>query len=254
MAVPKRKRVSRRQQLKQPDEFITKSAQVIDFASDNRRALGIGLAAFLLVVILVLVGRDWQTQKVQTQADAFNQGILALATPVGPPDEPADPNPTDPTAAPPEPEFRFGSLRERATEVMSAIGDLEAGSSGSGALVTLAKATAHADLGETDTAIAGYRAFLGGAAGEELKFFALDGLVVTLMDKGEHEAALAETTKLGALKGGAYADHAAFTTARILEAKGEADKAREAYRAFLEAHAESALKGRAQKRLDLLGG
>ena len=257
MALPKRKRDSRRDvDLKKPDEFISFTTRLLTALGDNRKPVVIGLGT-LLVVVFALTGlQQWSETQAASRSATFTGAVQLLRAPVE--DAPAvdDGAAADP-ANPPESKDddgpRFSSAAERAQAVLTELAALD-GSSGVGALALLARAAASLDSGDIDAAVTAYRAFGASGASDDFRFFALDGLVTALVEKGDHDGALAAAKEMEALGGGAYSDHAAFLSAGVFEARGDAAGAREAYRGLIEKHSESTLKALAQMRLDQLGG
>ncbi len=75
-----KKRVTRKQLLKEPDEFITTTGKVIGWARENAKALGIGTAAFFLLVIIVSV-YGFINQRGATAAQLmFSQAVTKYQT------------------------------------------------------------------------------------------------------------------------------------------------------------------------------
>jgi tetratricopeptide (TPR) repeat protein len=93
----KKKRVTRKQLLKEPDEFLTVSAKTIQFMANNRR-LVFGVAIGVVVAALAVAGLRYSSQVSERKAYAlFEQGrirylaeILGKTSPV-PLDETAEP-------------------------------------------------------------------------------------------------------------------------------------------------------------------
>ncbi len=67
---------SRKQLLKKPDEFITLTGRVIQFASVNQKQISYGLCA-LVVVALVIFGYRFFAQRAETRAFALLEQTLA---------------------------------------------------------------------------------------------------------------------------------------------------------------------------------
>lgn len=255
MALPKKKRARRDEvDLKQPDEFISFSTKAFGFVGANRKPFIIGCFAFAVAVAAAWGVREWSASKAAARGEAFARAVDALRTPIRAPAGGDDAEAAEAGDKQDDPaQATFAGTVERAQAAASELAAI-GGDSGVGALARLGTATARLDMGETDTAIAGYREFLAGSPDPSLRFFGLEGLVTALVDKGELEAALEAAEEIEALDEGAFSDEGAWLTGRILERKGDADGARAAYRGFLEKHADSLLKPSVEKRLALLGG
>lgn len=258
MAKAKRKRMTRKE-LKQPDEFVTTTVRLYQYAEKHRRSLVAGLVALIVLVAGGMVTDAWMTGQAHAQSEKFAEAIELMARPAGV-DPAADAQPqtgTLPTAeaapvVPPKPSFESAAKRSEA--VVRALEPFTDGPAKLSALAQLGRASAHMDAQRIDDAIAAYRAFIGSGVEVDLRLFGYDGLVSALLAKGEHGAALAAGEEMGALADGRYAEHAAYTKAWVLEHKGDADQARAAYKSFVEKYPASLLLDRAQTRLQRLGG
>lgn len=72
----KKKRVTRKQLLKEPDEFLTVSAKTIQFMANNRR-LVFGVAIGVVVAALAVAGLRYSSQVSERKAYAlFEQGRI----------------------------------------------------------------------------------------------------------------------------------------------------------------------------------
>ncbi|MBW1741971.1 MAG: hypothetical protein JRJ47_00880 [Deltaproteobacteria bacterium] len=70
----KKKRITRKQLLKEPDEFLTVSAKTIQFVANNRR-LVLGMVVGAVVVVIAIVGFRYSSQVSERKAYAlFEQG------------------------------------------------------------------------------------------------------------------------------------------------------------------------------------
>jgi len=259
VALPKKKRTRRADvDLRQPDEFISFTAKAWEWVGQNRRPFLVGIVAFALVALGVWGVREWQWHQAASRSAAFSRAVELMQTPLQTEEEDkAAEDEADEAAEVKKEEMEekeeFATVVERAQAAASELAAIE-GTAGIGALAQLGKATTRLDMGEVDQAIDGYRAYVDSGVPPSLRLFGLDGLVTALLDKGDLDGALKAAQEIQGLDGGAYADHGAWLSARILERKGDAKAAREAYGKLLEEHPESLLKASAEKRLALLGG
>jgi tetratricopeptide (TPR) repeat protein len=71
----KKKRLTRKQLLKEPDEFLTLSAKAIRFASEDRKALTYALTAFVMVVLAVALFYYFSNLSERRAYAVFDQGL-----------------------------------------------------------------------------------------------------------------------------------------------------------------------------------
>jgi tetratricopeptide (TPR) repeat protein len=78
-----KKRVTRKQLLKEPDEFMTTTGKVIGWSKENARALGIGTTAFFLLIIIVSVYGFINEQNAAQAQLMFSQAVTKYQTEAG---------------------------------------------------------------------------------------------------------------------------------------------------------------------------
>ena len=254
----KRQRITRKE-LKQPDEFVTTTVRLYQYAEKHRRSLVAGLVVLVALVAGGMVADSWMTGQAHARSEQFAEAIELMARPagVGPAADAQPQASTLPTAeaapgVPPKPSFESPAKRSEA--VVQALEAFADGPAKLSALAQVGRASAYMDAQRIDDAIVAYRAFINSGVQVDLRLFGYDGLVSALLAKGEHGAALVAGEELGGLADGRYAEHAAYSRAWVLEHKGDADQARAAYRSFVEKYPASLLLDRAQTRLQRLGG
>jgi len=71
----KKKRVTRKQLLKEPDEFLTFSAKAIRFAAENQKAISYALIALVVVVLSVALFRYFSHLSERKAYAVFEQGL-----------------------------------------------------------------------------------------------------------------------------------------------------------------------------------
>jgi len=71
----KKKRVTRKQLLKEPDEFLTFSAKAIRFGAENQKAISYALIALVVVVLSVALFRYFSNLSERKAYAVFEQGL-----------------------------------------------------------------------------------------------------------------------------------------------------------------------------------
>ncbi len=72
----KKKRVTRKQLLKEPDEFLTFSAKAIRFGAENQKAISYALIALVVVVLSVALFRYFSNLSERKAYAVFEQGLV----------------------------------------------------------------------------------------------------------------------------------------------------------------------------------
>ena len=140
--------------------------------------------------------------------------------------------PADLSRTTPNPLFTSEEAKQEAYE--NYLADLEGGADAP-ALANLLRAAEQLRLGESESAIAKYDAFIA-EAGEAhpLFFLALEGKGIALENSGKLEEALAVFETLAGRKGSFFRDMALWHQGRTLESLGREDDARGVYRTYVE--------------------
>lgn len=67
------KKISRKELLHEPDEFITTSTRVIEYARNNPKKIGFVVGLVVLAVVVVVAGYAYHTYKLKTSHEMFMQ-------------------------------------------------------------------------------------------------------------------------------------------------------------------------------------
>lgn len=215
----KKKRVTRKQLLKEPDEFFTFSGRVIQFIAANQRPV-LGVVIGVLVVALVYAGFRYFTGLSERKAYAlFAQGLSHYASEI------------------------FGEKgaihQKHASEQFEKV--LRQYPSTHAAQLTL---IVYADIsyhkGEYEKTIGLYREALNSFAGDDtIEKLIWNGLAHAYEGNKDHQSAAEHYKKItdsqdNFMKGDAY-----YNLGRMMEALNHSEKALEAYSRVLEDHPES---------------
>ncbi|HEY0840504.1 MAG TPA: tetratricopeptide repeat protein [Vulgatibacter sp.] len=235
-----------KRELQSPDKFTTTTASWLDWATKHPRETtiaGVVVAALLVAVGLIASGGPSTDPK----AGAALSAALELV----------DRKVEKPGAAAAEDEKKeptFASEQEKQEAIvkaMQAVRDEHRGTS-SALTATLAQADAFLALGKSDEAIARYEEYLSAAPKSgSLRFLAHEGKAAALQAKGDVDGAIAALEAMAAELPG-YKDRAQLGKGRIHEAKGEWEKAREAYQSVKTDFPDGASNRAATERLSQL--
>jgi len=190
----------RRKDLRKPDEFETLTGQAVDWADANR-PLVIGIVAAVLVVAIVFLGlARWRSSRNEAAATAFRAAHAAFTA------------------------NKFSEAAQAFAEVADTYP-----SAPYGKLARLYRAHALAQQGDGAGAAIAYDEYLNSPPDSEyLRQEALNGLGHAKEETGDSAAALDAYTQAGALAG-PFRTEALLSAARLHEAAGQQDKAREIY-------------------------
>ncbi len=213
----------RRKELREPDEFITLSTRVADWARANRTTVQVGIAAFVGFVLLV-GGIRWYVQSRNAAAtDAF-YGAMEL--------------------------FK----REQWDEALKGFSELadDYGSTSYGVLARLYAGRAALNADKPAEAIPFFRSYVDKAPDPALEQLARVSLARALEATGDTAAAREELARAIELEGPARPE-ATILLARLEEAVGAKDKAIELYQKYLADEPDGASADLARMRLASLG-
>ncbi len=193
----------RRKDLKQPDEFETLTGKALAWAEENVRLLaGIAGAVAALLLLVVVVNRVSASRN-DSAADGFRRAKVV---------------------------FDAGKFPEAADAFASTARDYPR--TPFGKLAALYHAHALARQGNAAEAATAYSEYLASASTPYLRQEALVGLARAKEATGDAPGAIASYTEAGSLEG-AYRTDALLSAARLHEAAGHADQARELYSQLL---------------------
>ena len=204
-----KKRVTRKQLLKEPDEFITTTGQLISWASANARALGIGSALFFAVIIAVSI-YVFVNEKRSTAAHLmFGQAVLKYQTEAGTKDG-------------------LTAMTAVSEDFDALIDDYEGQSAGKlgrlfyGHMGTMAN--------DYDKAIEYYQKALDDYGSDaSLSNIIHNGLASAYQQKGDYPNAVQHYRKIADSSGSVLKDAALFNLGKLLGQLGKQEESRQAY-------------------------
>jgi tetratricopeptide (TPR) repeat protein len=215
----KKKRVTRKQLLKEPDEFFTFSGRVIQFVATNRRPV-LGVVIGVLVVALAYAGFRYFTGLSERKAYAmFAQGLSHYSSEI-----------LGGKAA-----ISQKHVSEQFEKVLRKHPSTHAARL---SLIVYADISYH--NGDYEKAIGLYQEALGAFSGDEtVEKLIWNGLAHAYEGKKDYQSAAEHYKKItdsqdNFMKGDAY-----YNLARMMEALNHSEKALEAYNRVIEAHPDS---------------
>lgn len=204
-----KKRVTRKQLLKEPDEFITTTGKLIAWARENTKLLVYGLTAFFLLIITLSVYRYFEEKKLDTAQMMFSQVITKYQVEL---------DKKDPALALTAVEEDFDLLIQ------------DYGSKPIGQLGCIFYGHINVAAQRYDRAIELYRKALDHLGNDSsLSGIVLNGLATAFQQKGEYPKAIEYYGKVVEIKGSVLKDASLFQMGRLYEQLGELEKSREAY-------------------------
>lgn len=232
---------SRKELLKSDDAFIQAANTGAEWITENRTWVIGAVGAIVLVVTGGIVAQTMMASAASEQADALAAALAVYNAELVPEAE-ANPDGDPPTFA----------TEDARREAARAAFEKLVGDSGAGLLAQFYAADLAEAAGETDAAMAQFDALLEKLSPtHDLYFLAIERAAYAHERTGDLDGAMAIWGRL--TTGNAfYRDRAAFQRARLLEAKGEKQKAAELYASMENEFPESAMVDSARKRLALL--
>lgn len=204
-----KKRVTRKQLLKEPDEFITSTGKLIAWARENSRSLGIGAVIFFTLMIGLSAYFYFNERRANTAQMMFGRALTKYQTELG----------------------QKGNVEALAAVsadfdlLISKYGHLPAGKLGRVYYGHISSAGL-----DYDKAIGHYQKALDELGGESsLTNIILNGLATAYQQKGEYPKAIEQYRKMVDGSTAILKDAALFNLGKLYGQIGEADKSREAY-------------------------
>jgi tetratricopeptide (TPR) repeat protein len=205
-----KKRVTRKQLLKEPDEFITTTGKLIGWARDHIKHL-IGGASLLVGLLVLIVGYGYYQEKQSDAATALYSKAMQKYQAAG-----GEKDPVNALAAA-KPEF------ERLAKEFSGQ------PAGKQARIIYGHFSLAAQAREEAVAI--YLSALKDFASDPtLANFIRDGLAAAYSQKGEFPAAIEQYEKVVAGNSQVLKDAALFHLGRLYEAMGQSDQSQKVYK------------------------
>ncbi len=215
----KKKRITRKQLLKEPDEFLTFSARAIQFVANNRQPV-FGVAIGAVVAVLAFSGFRYFSNLSERRAYAmFEQGRSHYLADIS---------------------GRKTSLsREQASEKFEEVLS-KYPSTDAGRLSLIVYADMCYQAGDHQKAIELYERALKAFSGESvMQVLIWNGLAYAYEAKGAYEPAAEYFQKITEVQGNFMKGDAYYDLARMMEALNHEDRALEAYKKVAEAYPES---------------
>jgi len=204
-----KKRVTRKQLLKEPDEFITTTGQLINWAKENAKALGIGSTLFFTIIIAVSIYAFVNEKRSASAHLMFGEAISKYQREAGTKD---------------------------GTEAMSAVsGDFDAlidsyGGQPAGKLGRLFYGHMGTMANDFDKAIEHYQKALEDYGDDvSLSNIIHNGLGTAYQQKGDYAKAIEHFQKVADGSGTALKDAALFNMGKLLKQLGKEEDSRAAY-------------------------
>jgi tetratricopeptide (TPR) repeat protein len=205
-----KKRVTRKQLLKEPDEFITTTGALINWAREHTRQLLVGCGMFLGVLILIAFYGYYQQKQSDKATLLYHQAMLKYQNAGGE---------KDPAAA-----------LTAARSDLERLSDQYAGQP-AGKLGRIMYANLSLASQARDEAVSIYTSALKDFGSDiSLANFIHNGLGAAHSQKGDFTAAIEHYEKIVNSTSAVLKDSALFHLGRLYESMGQSDKSQEAYR------------------------
>lgn len=204
-----KKRVTRKQLLKEPDEFITLTGRLIQWARENSRSLIYGACALVAVLVFIAALGYYRERREQTAAELLSQAMEVYQQ-----ERNRETNPEQLlSAARPDMERLVNQYRRYPA----------------GRLAKLLYGHLHLNAGDPEGAITLYKKALSDFGKDpSLRPVILNGLAEAHMQKGDTAAAIAHYEQIVAGKDRTLVDMALFQLGRLYRQTGETEKSRQA--------------------------
>ncbi len=224
-----KKRVTRKQLLKEPDEFITTTGQLITWAKENAKALGIGSTLFFTIIIAVSIYAFINQKRSDTAHLMFGQALSKYQTEAGSKD---------------------------GTTAMSAVsGDFDAlidsyDGQPAGKLGRLFYGHMGTMANDYDKAIEYYQQALGDYGNDDsLSNIIHNGLGSAYQQKGDYPKAVEHYQQIADSTGTMLKDAALFNLGKLLGQLGKEDESRQAFQRLKDEFPNSTYAGIAREKI-----
>jgi predicted negative regulator of RcsB-dependent stress response len=204
-----KKRVTRKELVKEPDEFITLTGKVIQWSRSNLKSLIYGICVFFGIILLISGYRFYSGQRAAAASALFSKSLIAYQE----------------AEADKDPGKALNLVRPDFERLINEYGGTAEGRMGRMVYAHLLL-NGHA----VDEAIAAYEKALGDFNGDpSLRNTILDGLATAFMEKGDNGAAIGYLEKIVAGQSPMLKDSALFNLGRLYRQTGDAQKSQNAY-------------------------
>lgn len=211
-------------ELKQPDEFVTATGKVVEWAKENPAIVRNGAIGFVVLLLLIVLVSWWSASRTASANRQFYSAIELYQA------------------------EQWGEAYDGFAKLATDLGGTDYGR-----LATVYAARAALKLDKPDEAIEYYREYLGGSTTVALEQLARLNLARALARKGDTAAARTELEAALALAGPAKPE-ITLELARVEEATGNDERALELYGNYLNDDPQGAAKELARARILALGG
>lgn len=202
-----KKRVTRKELVKEPDEFINLTGKIIRWARQNTKPLIYGTCAFFGLIILIAGYRFYSNQRAATAAELFSKSLIAYQE------------------AEADPEKALALVKSDFERLITEYGGLAEGRMAQ-ILYGHILLAGHAP----DEAIGVYEKALKDFGGDPtLRNTILNGLATAFMEKGDNTAAIGNFEKIADGRNPVFRDSALFNLGRLYRLAGDAEKSQKAY-------------------------
>ncbi|KJS32279.1 MAG: hypothetical protein VR64_07030 [Desulfatitalea sp. BRH_c12] len=205
-----KKRLSRKELIKGPDEFITLTGSVIQWARGNTKPLLYGTAAFFAVIILIAVYSLYDARRERAATALLSESLGAYQVA----------------------ESREGNAQQALTLVKPQFERLidEYGGQSAGRMGRVIYAHIALKNRAADDAIVLYRRALSDFGKDLAVTNAIrNGLATAYLEKGDNAAAVEEFRQIADSRSGVLKDTALFNLGRLYRLSGDVEKSKQAY-------------------------
>ena len=226
------KKITRKELLKSPDEFLTQSERVYLFLRDHTKELTIGLIVCVTAVIIAVGIRMYISSQAQKAVTAYNLAVDKLS-----------PQKFDPAKA-----------EEAARDLERVRENFQGSKPARAALLNLGDI--YFKLNKYDQAFQAYQNFLDGLTEEEeiFKPLVLDSLAYVLEAQGKPDQAAARWEQVLNLSGDVLKQEAYLGLGRVYLEAGDKEKSKKAYQDLIEKYPNSQYQELAKAQLENING
>lgn len=230
------------------DPMMGVTARTASWIGRNPAAAVGGIVAILVAVIGVYGGMQYMENQTVKAADSLAPSFVAYAMPIKgtPTFEQLQKAEFNIPKAHDSYEAKWTASYEAANETLSNSPKSEVAQP-----ARLAKAAAAIRLEKWDEAVTAYEAYLDGKYSGEVEPFVRQGLATAYAGKGDIESARKQLQKL-AESDEKYKPLAKYQEAKLLQAEGKVDEAKELYHEIIETNPKTPFKSDIERRLALL--
>ena len=228
-----------RKEIKQPDQFISTSVRIIEFANAHRQQIFTGVGA-LAVLLFIIFGWRYYSGSIEKKAlDLVGEGLVLFH----------DAQSEDKGGAVDEElEKRYRGAVEKFQQAASTYARTRASSQ-----ANLYLGQIRFRLGQLDEAIGNFETVLDQVGKKaDLSAIAFDGLGYCYEKKGEHQKAAEAFREIVHMESSHLKENAYLNAARNYRILGEKDRAIDLYESMLEQFRGSSNASMVQVQLDLL--